>query len=202
MWVVKLGGSLYDSPELAHWLNQLARSPRPVVVVPGGGPFADQVRSAQAHWEFDDAAAHRMALLAMEQMAHMLCALHPRFMAFNDIGALNRVLDQGRVGVWLPSRMVLADPAVETGWTVTSDSLAVWLADRLGANGVLLVKSSRMLHGTASVVDLQRIGLLDGAFRRYAERCQCPLWVAHRADSDAFSALLDGDTALALSLAC
>ena len=47
--VVKLGGSLHASPALAHWLTALKRYPRPLTIVPGGGPFADAVRAAQPH---------------------------------------------------------------------------------------------------------------------------------------------------------
>lgn len=74
MWVVKLGGSLAASDRLPDWLRSLAgRSD--LVLVPGGGPFADQVRAMQARWGFDDATAHHLALLAMEQFGRMLCAL-------------------------------------------------------------------------------------------------------------------------------
>ena len=34
-----------------------------MIVVPGGGPFADAVRASQAEIGFDDAAAHEMAML-------------------------------------------------------------------------------------------------------------------------------------------
>ncbi len=48
MWVVKLGGSLHDSPALRDRLAELATLPGPGrIVVPGGGPFADLVRRLQ-----------------------------------------------------------------------------------------------------------------------------------------------------------
>ena len=51
MLVVKLGGSLYGSQYVSQWLHQLAQlKTQKVVIVPGGGPFADCVRDAdQAH---------------------------------------------------------------------------------------------------------------------------------------------------------
>ena len=63
--VVKLGGSFAGSVELPAWLDALARCAGRVVVVPGGGPFAEAVRAAQPKMRFDDHAAHRMAVLAM-----------------------------------------------------------------------------------------------------------------------------------------
>ena len=72
--IVKLGGSLARTPHCAAWLDTLAAWGGPLILVPGGGPFADCVRVAQAAIGFDDAAAHRMALLAMEQFAIVLAA--------------------------------------------------------------------------------------------------------------------------------
>lgn len=56
MWVVKPGGSRDSSRRLRVWLPGLAQR-RDLVLVPGGGPFSDQVRSARARWGYDDAAA-------------------------------------------------------------------------------------------------------------------------------------------------
>ena len=80
-WIVKIGGSLAAGPAaLGRWLLALEAGRRRVVVVPGGGPFADTVRSAQAELGFDDSTAHRMALLAMEQYGMALCALGTPFL--------------------------------------------------------------------------------------------------------------------------
>ena len=49
MWVVKLGGSLAYASELPRWLSALAEGAGGrAIIVPGGGPFADQVRHAQS----------------------------------------------------------------------------------------------------------------------------------------------------------
>ena len=56
MRVVKLGGSLADWDRLPHCLACLV--PLGLVIVPGGGPFADQVRTAYSRWRFDQATAH------------------------------------------------------------------------------------------------------------------------------------------------
>ena len=53
-WVVKLGGSLYDSRHLPCWLDALSKTG--AIVVPGGGGFADRVRQAQVRWRFGDKA--------------------------------------------------------------------------------------------------------------------------------------------------
>lgn len=193
MWVVKLGGSLSESAYLVDWLDRivgLADQGEPLLLVPGGGPFADGVRRAQAHWAFDDHSAHRMALLAMEQTAVMLCALQPRLLEADTAESIRDAVDRNRVPVWRPSRMVLADPDVPASWDVSSDSLALWLARGLDASGVLLVKSAGLPAADAAVTSLQLGGLLDAAFRRYLDRLECPVWLAHRSRSQALSVIV------------
>src|SRR5262249_8927644 len=77
--VVKLGGSVIRSPELSSWLDAIAASRGPIVVVPGGGALADEVRASQARLGFGDPAAHRMALLAMDQLAWAVAGLRTGF---------------------------------------------------------------------------------------------------------------------------
>ena len=48
MWVVKIGGSLLGSPELERWLEVVAKhGDGKIIIVPGGGLFANAVRDAQ-----------------------------------------------------------------------------------------------------------------------------------------------------------
>jgi aspartokinase-like uncharacterized kinase len=133
------------------------------VVVPGGGGFADAVRAAQAAHGFSDRAAHRMALLAMEQYAVMLADLAPKLLTpCAEAETIAGALAEGRVPVWLPSRMALADPTIAESWDVTSDSLAAWLARRLAAKRLVLVKSAAA-PGVAAA-DWAARGFVDPAF--------------------------------------
>ena len=70
--VIKLGGSHASGPHIRDWLAAIAAEKRRIVIVPGGGPFADAVRSTQASLGFDDSAAHDMALMAMAQFGRFL----------------------------------------------------------------------------------------------------------------------------------
>ena len=99
--VVKLGGSVVRSAELPAWLDAIAASPLPIVIVPGGGALADEVRAAQARLGFGDGAAHRMALLAMDQLAWAVAGLRAGFEVGDTEEALRASLAHGRVAVWL-----------------------------------------------------------------------------------------------------
>ena len=140
--VVKLGGSLLSSRCLPDLLDVLARAGAPFVVVPGGGPFADTVRDIQPQIGLSDAAAHRMAILAMEQTALALADIEPRLVPCADADAIMRAHRQGRAALWQPALMTLEAPDLPTSWDVTSDSLAVWLAIALGAAQLTLIKST------------------------------------------------------------
>ena len=174
--MVKLGGSLMASPVLRDWLDVLAASTGAVVVVPGGGPFADAVRAAQAALAFDDGVAHRLALLAMEQYGLMLAGIEPALRPAASRRAIARLRAAGSVPVWMPTRMALGSPDIAESWDVTSDSLAAWLARVLGAARLVLVKSAAPPPGRAAAADLVASGLVDAALPGFLARAGCPCW--------------------------
>lgn len=180
LWVVKLGGSLAGGAELAGWLDALAAGRGRAVVVPGGGPFADTVRAMQRSWSFDDATAHHLALLAMEQYGLMLAGMQPVLRPAASRAAIRRRLADGEVPVWLPVRMALPRAEIPRSWDVTSDSLAAWLATELGADGLVLVKSVAITAGS-TLEDLARRGVVDPLLPRFlgAIPCRCIDAAAH-----------------------
>lgn len=177
--VVKLGGSLLDEPErLRCWLRVVADGGGRVIVVPGGGPFAEAVRLAHRKTGVDERTAHRMALLAMEQYALLLASLEPALTPASSIGALRAVLRRGGVPVWQPWRMASDAEDIEESWRVTSDSLAAWLAREIGAAALWLVKSCAI--PMQDPTQLAAAGVVDAAFPgfcaggRYAVRVLGP----------------------------
>ena len=165
--VVKLGGSHAFSPHLRGWLAAIAHGAGRVVLVPGGGPFADRVRAAQPIMGFSDKSAHCMALLAMEQYAHALMGLDARLAPADGIAAIRRALRARRIPVWLPCRMVTAAPDIAASWDVTSDSLAAWLARRIGARRLYLVKHVDCPPASVGVEELRANGVIDPALRGF-----------------------------------
>ncbi|MDQ2078720.1 hypothetical protein RA307_00875 [Xanthobacteraceae bacterium Astr-EGSB] len=160
--IIKLGGSHALSPTLRDWLEFIIRGAGHVVLVPGGGPFADAVRAAQPRMTFDDRAAHRMALLAMEQYGHALASLDDRLVPAADEDAIRHAMASRRVPVWMPYRMASATPDIAESWDVTSDSLAAWLAVRLGAARLVLIKQVA-IDGPLDLAALGRSGVVDAA---------------------------------------
>jgi aspartokinase-like uncharacterized kinase len=172
-----LGGSLADTPILKHWLRELAD--HPVIIVPGGGPFADQVRLSQARWRFDDRIAHTMAILAMAQYGLMFTGLCPRLASTSDISKLGEAVASGKSIVWLPDWVSLDIPEIPASWAVTSDSLAAWLARRCGAQHLLLVKAAPVPSRIARLRELVDEGIIDSAFGNFTIGSTFNVWLCH-----------------------
>lgn len=182
MIVIKLGGSLYGSPQLQQWLDQIVASDQPIIIVPGGGPFADQVRDAQQQHPLPDPDAHHMALLAMAQFGLLLCGLQPSLAPYYIAsGRLDKVENKA---IWIPSKHLLHSPDIPHNWTVTSDSLALWLAQQLGADKLLIVKSASLADTALTIEQASSADLLDSAFPHYYQQNPIPTTLFHAQHSD------------------
>jgi len=188
--VIKLGGSLAEADTLASWLAAiLAHGTGRAVIVPGGGVFADAVRAAQSRYRFSDQAAHRMAILAMEQYARLLLDIAPALVPGAGLAPLRAALAANKVALWLPSAMLERDDAIAQSWSVTSDSLAAWLARRLEAERLVLVKSAPAPEG-ADPASLAALGLVDPAFPAFAAAARCPVACCGPGETGRLAALL------------
>jgi len=190
MWVVKLGGSLLGSPELPRWLDTLVKiSDGKVLIVPGGGLFADAVREAQQRANVSDAVAHCLALLAMDQFGLLLAGMNPGLVTASTELEIAERGWQHRGIVWLPSHMVMADENIPKNWQVTSDSLSAWIANKIGSEHLVLVKS-RALTSYSSPVAMQTLiadELIDSAFVDFNTKTNFQTWVLNKANHQVFS---------------
>jgi dihydroneopterin aldolase len=172
--VIKIGGSAAFSSDLRRWTATVAECRGRAVVVPGGGPFADSVRGAQPRMGFDDTAAHHMALLAMEQFGRALASFDKRLSAVDSMADLQRALNDGNVPIWLPARMAVQAADIPPSWDVTSDSLAAWLAGKLSAARLVLLKQVELPPDAVSVTELAAKGIVDPAFPGFLKQSSVP----------------------------
>jgi len=179
---VKLGGSHATGPHLKDWLTAIAAEAGSIAIVPGGGPFADAVRTAQVSIGYDDRAAHAMALMAMAQFGCALASLNPALRLTASRSAILHALEDGKVPVWSPEPMASAAALPET-WDLTSDSLAAWLAGALGADRLLLVKHGRFEGVAIDAHDLVARGVVDPLFPRFLKESGAQAWLAGPTDS-------------------
>lgn len=137
--MVKVGGGLLRDEGLAGLRRGCAEATeiaarQPVLVVPGGGPFADAVRTVDRLVGLDDAVAHTLALRAMDQLGVLLRALLPAVELLADLVSPRALALLQAVPAFT------GRPGVPESWTVTSDSLAVLAAGAIGASEAVLLK--------------------------------------------------------------
>lgn len=141
--VVKIGGGLAMIPtafeRVCRAVEEAARV-ECMVVIPGGGPFADAVRRFDQEIGLSSTAAHWMAMLAMDQYAFALADRIPGAVVLENPGSVPEALAQGKVVVLAPSRWMRSADVLPHSWDITSDSIAAFIAGALGASRLILIK--------------------------------------------------------------
>ena len=167
--VLKLGGSLLSHAPLTQILQLATKAGiGQVVIVPGGGVFAEQVRLTQQQWQYDDQTAHYMAILAMQQMALLLQSLCAGLVIVNNVAMIRASMQQHTV-IWSPLSSELDATGIPASWDITSDTLAAWLAVQLSIEHVMLVKSAEF-SADSTIAQLSASGVIDKAFARFVQQ--------------------------------
>jgi dihydroneopterin aldolase len=85
-----------------------------------------------------------MAVLAMDQYAHVLAERIDGAVLVEDSGAIAGALAADRVAVLAPSRWLRAADPLPHSWDATSDSAAAFVAGALDARRLVLVKPAEV----------------------------------------------------------
>src|SRR4051812_11433756 len=141
--VIKVGGGLCRLPgaldQVCSALQELSQR-HPMLVVPGGGPFADAVRTFERRTALSPAASHWMAILAMDQYAYVIADRIAGAVIVAEPGEIREVLSAGQVPIIAPARWMRSADVLPHSWEVTSDSIAAFVAGALGAARLALIK--------------------------------------------------------------
>jgi aspartokinase-like uncharacterized kinase len=147
------------------------------------------VRNADRRFGLADATAHRMAILGMEQFGLLLRDLLP---------------DAARSAVVMPAGLPLE--ALPESWTVTSDSIAAWVASQVGADRLVLVKEVDGLFAewpargqplarlTVAELAALRPGAVDAYLPTALERASFETWVIGGRDPERLVELFERGT--------
>ena len=141
--VIKVGGSLAEKPAaLKAFCNRLSEIAKEhsVVIVPGGGKFADVVRECDQQYSLSADAAHKMAILGMDQFGLLLSQVIPNSCTTYSLSTAKRLSDGKAAPIFLPSQLMFRENPLEASWDVTSDSIAAYVATQLNADKAILVK--------------------------------------------------------------
>jgi aspartokinase-like uncharacterized kinase len=132
-FVMKIGGSLIDQvPEIAR---ALISSTYPALIIPGGGPFTDLVRTLHAA----DNESHWMAVLGMEQYGWYIASF--------GISSCYDLQVPEHPTVLLPYALLQKEDPLPHNWDITSDTIAAWVAHCLGLDLVILKSVDGIMNG-------------------------------------------------------
>jgi aspartokinase-like uncharacterized kinase len=174
--VIKVGGSLFDWPDLPDRLSRLLEQRRAggerLVLVAGGGAAADFVRQLDQTFALGDLPAHCLALRSLDLTAHVLAALVPGLVVVDRLTELEQAWRRSHSPALAPRRFLAeSEPSSPTplpaSWDVTSDAIAARLAVCLGASELLLLKSAPLPPGTDRGRAAE-LGLVDRHFPEVA----------------------------------
>jgi 5-(aminomethyl)-3-furanmethanol phosphate kinase len=146
--VVKVGGSLYDLPDLATrlrcWLDK--QGVADVVLVPGGGPTTDVIRALDRRHALGEEKAHWLALRALTLNAYFLAELLPGARVVQAMVDCTpwpeepAILDPFAFARW--DEQEHPDSCLPHSWEAASDSLAARVAVTAAARRLCLLKST------------------------------------------------------------
>lgn len=209
--VIKVGGSLARQPValkvLCLKLSDLSKRHK-LLVVPGGGDFADVVREAEKTFPLSAKILHKMAILGMEQFGLLLSELIPGSIVVSSFSECMAYWGFERVPVFLPSKMMSDEDPLEASWDVTSDSIAALVAWRVKADVVVLAKdvdgvfsidpklnSGAALIEEISVMELTKMeggNVVDHYLSRFLKDKCLNCYVVNGLFPDRLLAMLDG----------
>ena len=205
--VVKVGGSLCRGVGFAGLCRELGSLGRrhPLLVVPGGGEFADMVRKSYRQYDIGETAAHCMALLAMDQYGYLLNRFIEGSSLETEMASARQTAESGRVAVFLPSATVIDADPLPHSWEVTSDTVAAWTACNLSCRRLVLLKNvDGLIRSCGSGADAVEIidqmtieqlarhsGGVDGYLGPFLNGKSLETWVIHGLKPERISELLD-----------
>ncbi len=129
-WVVKIGGSLF--PEHAVELCQSLVG-KDALVVCGGGALANTLRDYDNQMHYSNTATHKSAILCMDILGMLLADKVSGAEEVYNFEQAQETVESGKLPVLIPSRILEYLDPLEHSWKVTSDSLSLYISQRLKA---------------------------------------------------------------------
>jgi len=179
MKIIKLGGSLLaKGREIIHFLRDYAEKKAVFfIIIPGGGPFVEVIRELSERQTISEDAAHWMAVLAMHQYGFFLADGE---IAIPLVESIKEARDAGHLCIVLPYQILKADDSLPHTWDVTSDTIAAFIAHKLGektfikvtdVDGILDEEGSLIKQVYAKeLIEKENTGCIDAELSRFLTR--------------------------------
>ena len=134
-WVLKIGGSLF--PESAidlcrYIVNQEDINPK-MLIICGGGDFANKVRDYNDLLSFSNTANHRSAIMCMDIIGTLIADKVEGLETVNTLDDAEKVSENGKIPVLNSYTLMEDHDPLEHSWRVTSDSISLYISNLLKA---------------------------------------------------------------------
>jgi aspartokinase-like uncharacterized kinase len=143
--VFKIGGKILEnSNNIKSTFSQLIQLfekeiLQKIIVIPGGGTLANFVRSLDDILEIGDDLAHWIAIYSMNYNGIILNRKYPNL---ESIDKLKTFQDAKQMFcIFLPYSFLREDDTLPHNWDVTSDSIALYVANKLKLSQCFLIKN-------------------------------------------------------------
>ena len=142
--IFKIGGTILENPiYLKNTFTQLHQLVlenffKAIIIIPGGGSYANFVREIDKELNIGDTIAHWMAIYTMNYNGYIIRQNYPSIILIEKIDDL-KTADQA-ISLFLPFKYLKKNDPLPHSWDVTSDSITLYIAHKLDLRECFLIK--------------------------------------------------------------
>ncbi len=142
--IFKIGGKILENfDNLNSTISQLRQLYKKklifnIILIPGGGSFANFIRNAHSELKFTEELAHWMGIISMNYNGLELSKQFPKLEVTEDFNRLKNL--KKNFCLFLPFQFLKDNDKLPHSWDATSDSITLFLAKELGLNECFLIK--------------------------------------------------------------
>lgn len=142
--IVKIGGRILENKEnLESTVLQLKylcenNFVKKIIIIPGGGSYANFVRKLDKKISVGDDLSHWMAIFAMNCNGIRINQQYYQLTCFTNLDELNK--SKEKIVIFLPYDFLYQRDELPHSWSVTSDSITLYFAHQLGLKDCFLIK--------------------------------------------------------------
>ncbi len=188
MICLKIGGSTLKDHTIEKCLDLITYAEKKILIIPGGGEYANLVRKEQKRLGFDDLTAHNLCILSMIKVSRIIKSLMKIDVELiKNIKKFSSSTNKS-IGIWLPEKEIAESINRHTNWENTSDSLALMVSKKINAEALIIIKScvvpERIRHNNFFALNKVEIewlsdnNILDKAFPKNFSDCKIPVYLA------------------------
>jgi len=142
--IVKIGGKILENKENLEstiaqfkyiYENDIVQK---IIIIPGGGTYANFVRKIDEKISIGDELSHWMAIFAMNCNGIELSQKYNDIKCFDNLEELKK--SNENIAILLPYDFINQRDELLHSWDVTSDSIALYIAHHLGIKDCFLIK--------------------------------------------------------------